>query len=521
MSCVACELDRKAKGGADVPGGADNMLSMVCATDSAEPWAVACQHCNAVKADTIPWIIADNESVSLAASMEHEKEDVMPHTVIQCEQCKTSQFPMFHSRLTRRHPSDPNRKFFHPDHPEEGIPMESFPFKHYVKGCTGALITIPILISKLEGKFCGQALPQSPYLPLDSSFVPGFIPPLEWLTGAAHKEITAQRERRKDKFVLASTPLVEHRNPVWRDRAFVGIFGDVFVRDTELEGGHIAESVDAMHFILDALYRSSNPNGNVVPSPTFDDRKGSESGSNANENELLPFNFCTHSWLSTYNDSDGIARNALRSVIRTLWFSISTIHHAKDVLDALSDKNLTEEEKQRFHFVLIRQWRRRVKKLKPGETIILPGGWIGAKAGHAIMHILIYNSDGATFSFVTCNTGGGLTYHPSTVSDNGSKMLFQTSIRIDGIRREAIMDDDAFWLLFWRLQAIQSDDHDHHTLYEILLPTLADKPLAEAIIPVGKDPFAEWRTPQRAGNCYLKVSSYLLLRNSAMHRSDT
>ena len=54
MSCEACELDRKSKGGADVAGGAaENMFSSVCATDSAEPWSVACQHCNAVKADTI------------------------------------------------------------------------------------------------------------------------------------------------------------------------------------------------------------------------------------------------------------------------------------------------------------------------------------------------------------------------------------------------------------------------------------------------------------------------------------
>lgn len=53
MSCVSCELDRKAQGGADVPGGSDNILSMVCATDTAEPWSVACQHCNQVKADTI------------------------------------------------------------------------------------------------------------------------------------------------------------------------------------------------------------------------------------------------------------------------------------------------------------------------------------------------------------------------------------------------------------------------------------------------------------------------------------
>jgi len=150
--------------------------------------------------------------------------------------------------------------------------------------------------------------------------------------------------------------------------------------------------------------------------------------------------------------------------------------------------------------------------MRPGDVLVLPGGWIGAKAGHAIMHILLCfpaaaagsdsgDRNSKVFSFVTCNTGGGLGFHPSSVSDDGGKMLFRTSIRIDGVS-QASVEDDAFWLLFWRLQSVQSDDHDHHALYEILLPTLAGRPLAEAISE--QDPCAAWRTPQRAGTCFLK-----------------
>jgi hypothetical protein len=64
MSCTACELDRKAKGGADMPGSAENLMSSVCATDSAEPWSVACQGCNKVKADTIVSHISKNTECS-------------------------------------------------------------------------------------------------------------------------------------------------------------------------------------------------------------------------------------------------------------------------------------------------------------------------------------------------------------------------------------------------------------------------------------------------------------------------
>lgn len=482
MSCVACELDRKAKGSSDVPGGADNMLSMVCATDSAEPWSVACQHCNAVKADTIPWILADKESVALAASMAYEKEDVMPHTVIQCEQCKTATFPMVGQRLTRRHPVDPARAIFHPDEPDKGLAIADFPFQHYVADCHGALIPIPILISKLEGKFCGQALPASPYLPLDSSFVPGFIPPLEWVTGEAHKQQLRQAEWRKEKYILAG---IGHRTPVWRDKAYIGVFGDPYVRDTELEGGHIAESIDAMHFVLDALYRSSAPS------------------STASRDPPLPFSFSTADWFSMF--TDGASRSAMKRVIDTIEGSLDTIHLAKDALDALADKDMKDSEKLRFTYRLMRNWRKKVRAMQVGDVLLLPGGWIAPKAGHAIMHILYRYEH--SYSFVTCNTGGGLTYHPSSVKEDGSKTVFRTSIRLDQIRPDAMLDD-AFWLLFWRLQTVQSDDHDHHVLYEILLPTLGEKPLAEAL--TESDPHAEWRTPQRAGNCFPEADHRVL-----------
>src|SRR5690606_28305045 len=98
-----------------------------------------------------------------------ERDDVMPTTVLQCEQCKTSVFAVANQRVVRRDMNDESKKFINPDD-SSLMRMEDFDFQHYVTDCRGSIITIPILISKLEGKFCGQALPASPYLPKDSSF---------------------------------------------------------------------------------------------------------------------------------------------------------------------------------------------------------------------------------------------------------------------------------------------------------------------------------------------------------------
>ena len=51
-------------------------------------WSVACQHCHIVKADTIAWIIEDEQAKRLSNAVSKESLDVMPFMVLQCEQCK-------------------------------------------------------------------------------------------------------------------------------------------------------------------------------------------------------------------------------------------------------------------------------------------------------------------------------------------------------------------------------------------------------------------------------------------------
>src|SRR6202035_4173250 len=92
-------------------------------------------------------------------------------------------------------------------------------------------------------------------------------------------------------------------------------------------------------------------------------------------------------------------------------------------------------------------------------------------------------------------------YHPSSIAEVG-KTKYQCSMRFNNIDRR-LMLDDGFWLMFWRLQLVASDDHDQHVIYDVLIPHLTGRTVA-ASVAERNDPLAEWRTPQRAGNCYYK-----------------
>ena len=458
MSCSGCEEESKRRGGEDN----DSMMSYICATDLSEPWCIACQHCNVVRADTLPWVVEDEQSQQLAAAVERELTDVTHTFAIQCAECRTAIFPIAHTHLL--HDDDGLMRGRRTENSTaddtELYSVEQFPFRHYAKACKGDLLLVPILMSKLEGKYCGQSLPSSPCLPKDDSLVPGFLPPLRWVTGELAEAKRDEEKRRNDSFLLSALQQKEWKAPVWRDRSYVGEFGDVFVRDTELEGGMLAPSIAALELVLRRL---------------TDKRRDS--------------------WLRGWSDTD---MGALQRVADIFKAGVEVAMLAKDSLLASADKDVEEAEKKsrlqklmlRFHDVL--------HALPLGGTMIVPGGWIAPKGGHGIMHCIIHNPDGS-YSFTVSNTGGGLFYHPSQTDTPKSKFL--CTLRFDGISRQRMLDD-GFWLLFWRLQLVSSDDHDHHNIYDILIPHLTGKTIAASYSP--NEPACEFRTPQRAGNCYYK-----------------
>ena len=458
MSCTGCEEERKRQGGEDN----DSMLSMVCATDLSEPWSVACQHCNLVRADTVPWVLEDAQSLALAAAIERETADVTATLVIQCEECKTTVFPIRHQYLAH---NDGGRLRGRRDEQSLAddtvlLSVADFPFAHYRASCSGALVLQPILMSKLEGKFCGQSLPSSPCLPKDASLVSGFIPPLSWVTGKAAEEKRDEEKARNETYLLSALQEKEWRAPVWRDRSYVGEFGDVFVRDTELEGGMLAPSIAALELVARRVAERRRA-----------------------------------TWLKEWSDAD-VAR--LVTVVDVLKAGTEVAMLAKASLLAMNDKDVDDAGKKAKVLAVQLRFHDLLHALPPGGTLIIPGGWIAPKGGHGIMHAILHHADGS-YSFTVSNTGGGLPYHPAQTGT--PKTRFLCTLRFDGIARHRMLDD-GFWLLFWRLQLVSSDDHDHHTIYDVLIPHLTGGTVAATLSTT--DDACEYRTPQRAGNCYYK-----------------
>jgi len=58
--------------------------------------------------------------------------------------------------------------------------------------------------------------------------------------------IYAEEKKRGAQLSLAPLYSKKKTKPMWQDRAFCGEFGDAYVENTELEGGHIAPSLKVL-----------------------------------------------------------------------------------------------------------------------------------------------------------------------------------------------------------------------------------------------------------------------------------
>lgn len=90
------------------------------------------------------------------------------------------------------------------------------------------------------------------------------------------------------------------------------------------------------------------------------------------------------------------------------------LHQLLDYTDALNNLKTAADFKQWAQDMIEIIW-----NMKPGEEILLPGGWEG-KPGHSMIHHLIRNDD-LSYTQIVYNAGsGGEVYHPS---ESGSKKI--------------------------------------------------------------------------------------------------
>lgn len=253
--------------------------------------------------------------------------------------------------------------------------------------------------------------------------------------------------------------------PIWTDNAFAGEFGDNFIQDTSLEGGHIPEAIERLQSCIKSSWKQLE--------------KGVLKGFNSREKKVI-----------------------LKA--------LDKMKSAGNVGRRLRSPSFTQ-----FIFDRIEQ----AKKLPVGDLMVWPGGWSKPGGGHAIMYV-IEKTNKNTISWITCNTGEGIQHHPTTMKFF-PKQKRKLAIRIDNIPIERLANQAYLYLLF-RMQKFEHKDHGDGLYYNVVLPFLIGKSRALSAAWNHDDQYGQWETPQKAGTCFFRCvlcTLKYLLRRSGLDKS--
>ncbi|KAL4139988.1 hypothetical protein PRNP1_015417 [Phytophthora ramorum] len=233
---------------------------------------------------------------------------------------------------------------------------------------------------------------------------------------------------------------------VWRSAAFLGMFGDPYLRATPYEvGGDPQALVGALGGLMQLLQpQQTAADDPVTFSLTVEQER-------ALQTTLLPqLAFCGQ------------------------W----------------AEKGAKVEDAAQFQDFLA-EWKAELSKLQMGEPVLVPGGYVGNVTSHSIIYVVEKTSDAGEYSFTVCNKGPGAEmYHPCKVERGADKIRVQSCIQISAIPASRFLDM-AFWTLLFSLWVRKppSEYHRVETIYDVLLPWLAGDKLL---------PLASETTEQRA-----------------------
>ena len=250
------------------------------------------------------------------------------------------------------------------------------------------------------------------------------------------------------------------RKPFWRLSPFVGLFGDPYIEGTELEAGHFGTSLAVVDHII----------GRVI-------------------NKFL---------------QDGGAKRLGLDILNLN--SISNIKMIKKIFTdcaVIVNALLESAESPSDTLQVIKKFVGDIKNQKIGERILIPGGWFGLTSMGGVLHIIERVADNS-YSFITCNSGSGREYHPSTIvktEDNNIKLKYKTCLRIDGIPLDRI-SDIGYWTLSFSQWIKQSEYHRVEVIYDVLLPWMAssdsNRLVGECMLETKDDKNATFKTPSRS-----------------------
>jgi len=215
----------------------------------------------------------------------------------------------------------------------------------------------------------------------------------------------------------------EDRLLIWRRGAFAGHFGDLYVKDTNLEGGSSGFAAETLSLVVKKRLRN-----------------------NASAMSLL-----------TQEQVDRIAQSLAQNL--DTFAELEKVHFVNNFVKAVLD---------------------RIRALEPeGEPVALPAGYRDPGGGHAITFSIYCKkaSDDAskpTYTFVVHNTGEGVNYHPNVAV--GGKTKAVTSLAFPGLSHERIMNV-TFWNYIGMLRLTASEVNSIHSVYSMAIPYLLGNPL--------------------------------------------
>lgn len=282
---------------------------------------------------------------------------------------------------------------------------------------------------------------------------------------------------------------------VWQTPAFLGLFGDPYLRATPYEFG-------------------GNPQALLASLAAF--------------SQLLGPPGASESQNGAQNVSFALTPEQERVVAETLRPQL-------EFCGAWAEKGLQVQDAASFQEFL-KEWKAALGDMKPDEPLLVPGGFIGSNSSHTIIYVIEKHGDSRLYSFTVCNKGPGAElYHPHHVESSGDttanpKLRVQSVLQIREIPASRFLDM-AFWALLWSLwvRTPPSEYHRVETLYDVLLPWLAgDKLLPLAVDEVASTESlgtaANARTLQRSnlGFCKSVVEAlrYLCVRSGAFSSAE-
>jgi hypothetical protein len=241
--------------------------------------------------------------------------------------------------------------------------------------------------------------------------------------------------------------------PIWRTGAFAGEFGDAFIKDTNLEGGSCSDALKLLLPIIESCLHE--------------------------ENDVDP---------SCFTGSD----------VSKLLGIVNDLRHAIEIQDCI--EHSAKDPGMNAFLTLLKTIPSEIKKLAANSRIIIPGGWATPSGGHAILYVVECYAPGK-FAFCVCNTGNGISYHPS-INVDYPKTKYKTAMRFGEIPLQRISSVE-FWYMLLNLMVSRSVHHRPEVVYEVLLPFLAGGSF-HSLVERELEECGEWESPQLSGTCYYR-----------------